>query len=162
VHMGSAPASARLSIVSIRSTAMINTVWAIFVAAAGTAFLLHGGNAARAMAIYLAAHILSSILQLIVLAWKDHIPSGVITVFSFSCFTAIALAGLSVMRGRDPGHTFSVTAIMGMIAVASWTVLFSVGRKKRWLPDSATVRALLQTGFARAVQLIQFDRTKGR
>jgi hypothetical protein len=162
VHMGSAPAGARLSIVSIRSTGVINTVWAIFVAAAGTAFLLHGGSAGRAMTIYLAAHILSSVLQLGVLAWKDHIPSGVIPVFSFSCFTAIALAVLSVFRGRNPEHAFSVTAIMAMMAVGAWVVLFSVGRKNRWLPDSAAVRAMVQTALGRARQMLPFGRTKDR
>src|ERR1035438_3714985 len=87
VHMGSAPATARLSIVSIRATGIINTVWAIFVAIAASMFLLSHGSAARAMTIYLAAHILSSVLVLSLLAWKDHIPRGVIPVFTFGSCT---------------------------------------------------------------------------
>jgi hypothetical protein len=50
VHMGNSPAAARLTMVSIKTSGAINTLWAIFVAGAGTALLLHGGTAWQAMA----------------------------------------------------------------------------------------------------------------
>lgn len=149
VHMGSAPATARLSIVSIRSIAAINTAWAISVAGAATFFMMHQGSAARAMTIYLAAHILSAVLVLSVLAWKDHIPSGVIPVFSIGCCTAITLAGLSILRGRDPLSSLSITGFMAVLSIASMSILFRLGRKNHWLPDSAVVRRMLLSARSR-------------
>jgi hypothetical protein len=67
-----------------------------------------------------------------------------------------------VLRGRDPEHTFSVTAIMAMMAVGAWVVLFSVGRKNRWLPESAAVRGMVQTALGRAGQVLPFGKSKGR
>jgi hypothetical protein len=154
VHMGNAPASARLSIVSIRSVGVINTVWAIFVTAAATIFLLHKGSAARAMTIYLAAHILSSILVLLVLAWKDHIPGDVIPVFSFGCGTGVVLVALSVFRDRHPEFSMSLTAAMAGLTVAALITLSYLGRKNHWLPDSSTVRGILLSGRSRITQTI--------
>jgi O-antigen/teichoic acid export membrane protein len=144
VHMGSAPATARLSIVSIRSTGVINTVWAIFVAVAASIFLLAHGSAARAMSIYLVAHILSSILALSILAWKDHIPRGVVLVFSFGSCTGIALAVLSVLRDRRPESSLMITEIMATISGAALTSLFFLGRRNHWLPDTAALQRLLR------------------
>ena len=145
VHMGSAPANARLSIVSIRSAGIINTVWAVFVAVAASIVLLAHGSAARAMMIYLAAHILASILVLSVLAWKDHIPRGVVLVFSFGSCTGIALAALSVLRARHPESSLSITAIMATLSVAALTSLFFLGRKNHWLPAPASLQRMLRS-----------------
>jgi O-antigen/teichoic acid export membrane protein len=148
-HMGNGPAAARLSIVSIRAAGIINTIWAVFVAAAASVFLIHRGSAGRAMGIYLAAHILSAILVLCMLAWKDHIPSGVLTVFFLSTSTSVGLAGLSVLRDRYPGSALSITGLMALVALAAWTALFFLGRKNRWLPDAAAVRRMWLSAKAR-------------
>ena len=155
VHMGNAPATARLSIVSIRATGIINTVWAIFVAIAATMFLLSRGSAARAMTIYLAAHIVSSVLVLSVLAWKDHIPRGVIPVFTYGSSTGIALAALSLLRSRHPDHTLSITLTMTAIAAAAVTGLFFLGRRNRWLPDMAALRRVLRAAPLFAAQIFR-------
>lgn len=161
VHMGSAPITARLSIVSIRSTGAINTIWAIFVAISASVFLLHKGSAGRAMTIYLVAHILSSVLALMVLAWKDHVPAAVVPVFSFGCCTGIVLAALSVFRGRHPELSMSITAIMFAIAVAAWTTLFFVGRKNHWLPDSAMVHRMMLSGRSRVRRFLRLSGERG-
>ncbi len=155
VHMGNSPATARLSIVSIRATGIINTIWAIFVATAATMFLLSRGSAARAMTIYLAAHIVSSVLVLSVLAWKDHIPSDVIPVFTYGCSTGIALAALSLLRSRHPDHTLSITLTMTAIAAAAVTRLFFLGRRNRWLPDMAALRRVLRAAPLFAAQIFR-------
>ena len=154
VHMGSAPAAARLSIVSIRATGTINTIWAIFVAIAGTVFMLRGGGAGLAMAIYLAAHILSAVLVLLYLGWKDHVPRGMVLNFTLGCSTCVALAALSVVRNRHPASTLSITGLMAAIAAASLTTLFFVGRSNHWLPDSAAVRRILLAGRARLARTL--------
>jgi hypothetical protein len=144
VHMGNAPASARLSVVSIRSTGAINTLWAIFVAATATVFLLHHGSAARAMTIYLGAHLVSSTIVLTVLAWKDHMPKGVVPVFSFACGVVIALAALSALRDQRPQSALAITAGMAALATATLTILYFVGRRNHWLPTSAAIGRLLR------------------
>ena len=155
VHMGCAPATARLSIVSIRATGLINTTWAIFVAIAASMFLLSRGSAARAMTIYLAAHIVSSVLVLSVLAWKDHIPRGVIPVFTFGSCTGIVLAALSLLRSRHPDHTLSITLTMTAIAAAAVTNLFFLGRRNQWLPDTAALQRMLRAAPLFAAQLFR-------
>ena len=155
VHMGSAPATARLSIVSIRATGIINTIWAIFVAIAACMFLLSHGSAARAMTIYLAAHILSAVLVLSLLAWKDHIPRGVIPVFTFGSCTGIVLAALSLLRSRYPEHSLSLTLIMTAIASAAVMSLFFLGRRNQWLPDTAAMQRMLRAAPLFAAQLFR-------
>ncbi len=149
IHMGNAPAAARLSIVSIRAAGIINTVWAVFVAAAATVFLLRHGSAQEAMTIYLAGHILSSALVLLVLHKKDYLPTGMVFVFSFGGVTSIALAALAVLRDRLPGSSLVITGIMLLIAILSLAALFYIGRKHRWLPSASVAQRLLSSaGFA--------------
>ena len=142
VHMGNAPSSARLSIVSIRLTGAVNTTWAIFVAAAGAAFLFHGGSAAAAMTIYLAAHILSSTLVLVVLKRRGCVPSGVIAVFVIGTLTSVALATLAFFRDAHPERKLSLTLAMLILFSISAGILFALGRRHRWLPSPESLRRL--------------------
>ena len=153
VHMGSGPASARLTIVSIRWSGVINTIWAVFVALASTAFLLNHGSAGRAMAIYLGAHVLSSALVLMVLSSKDHLPRGMLLIFLLGSGSGIVLAGLSVVRTQYPGYALPITLVMLVLSALSATVLLFVGRKHHWLPQSARVLNILRSvpGSARRV-----------
>ena len=142
VHMGNAPAAARLTIVSIKATGVINTIWAIFVALAATLFLFFGGGAWQAMAIYFAGHVLSSALVLLTLHRKDHVPAGMTSLFFFGTATSATLAGLAVLRGLRPLLTVPVTAIMFLLLVGSAGVLLQFGRKYHWLPSTETMNAL--------------------
>ena len=143
MHMGNAPASARLSIVSIRTSGVINSAWAIFVVAAGTLLMLGGGSAATAMTIYLAAHTLSSFLVLGVLARRDSLPRGMVAAFSLATGTTAALAGLATLRARNPEQTLSLTLGMAALAIASLLALLALGRVHRWLPTRAALERLL-------------------
>jgi hypothetical protein len=106
------------------------------------------------MTIYLAAHVASSILVLLVLAWKDHIPSDVVLVFSTGCGSAIALAALSVFRDRQPTLFLPLTAAMAVLALAAFTTLFYIGRKNRWLPGTSAVRGMLLSVRARIAAVL--------
>ncbi len=141
-HMGNAPAAARLSIVSIRWTGIINTVWAVFVAVAATALLFHGGSAARALTIYLAAHLLSAALVLAVLARKDHVPASMLGVFLTSSISISLLAAAGALRATRPGMEWPLTGLMVGIAAAALAVLLLLGRRNHWVPAPAVLRRL--------------------
>ena len=138
-HMGNAPAAARLSIVSIKSAGIINTVWALFVASASTVFLLHGGSAARAMAIYLSAHMLSAALVMGALATRDRLPAGTLPVFAVGVAISAGLAGLAYLRASrvDSRGVISI-AMLVLSSIAGWT-LMRLGAKHGWLPDRLVV-----------------------
>jgi hypothetical protein len=141
VHMGNAPAAARLTIVSIRSTGVINTVWAIFVAALATSFLFLGGDAARAMLIYFVAHVLSSALVLITLARRDGLPAGMIAQYALSTGASVALVGLAFARASQPAHNPGFSAVMLLIAIVALSGLFLLGRRFGWLPALNVIKA---------------------
>ncbi len=143
-HMGNAPAAARLSIVSIRSTGVINTVWAISVAAAATAFLFHGGSASRALTIYFAAHVLSAVLVLLVLFRRDTVPQGMPAVFATGTLTVAALAALAMLRSSRPELAWPITGAMLGATMAALALLWFLGKRHGWLPAPAVLRRLLR------------------
>ena len=142
MHMGNAPAAARLSIISIRATGIINTVWAVFVAAVGTVLMLHGGTATLAMGIYLLAHTLSSVLVLSVLARKGSLPDGLALMFSIATGTTVALAGLAALRAARPPATLAITGGMVLLLLGALAILLMLGRHYRWLPSRAAIDRL--------------------
>jgi O-antigen/teichoic acid export membrane protein len=142
VHMGNAPAAARLTIVSIRATAVINTVWAVFVAAAACLLLFHRGSAAQAMSIYFVAHILSSALVLLTLKRKDHIPAGMSALFLMGTTSMIALVILAFIRSTHPAMAISITLLMLLILTTTAVLLLTLGKRHRWIPSVAAIRSL--------------------
>ncbi len=142
-HMGTAPAAARLSIVSIRATATINTIWAFFVATAATLFMMQGGTAWRAMAIFFCAHILASGIALGILRQRDHLPAGLIPLSAFSALSVALLAAMSLWRGVH-GHTATVTTLMLLLTVGTTAGLYSFGRRYHWLPPRSAFDRLLE------------------
>jgi hypothetical protein len=145
VHMGSGPATARLSILSIRVSGLINTAWAILVALAATAFLFHGGNAWRGAMIYLAAQLVSAGLVFLSLSKWKCAPAGMNSVFALGTAAGIALAALAFVRDAHPGFTLSITAAMLAIFIASLWALFVIGRRHSWIPPRAFFENLLRS-----------------
>ncbi len=76
-HMGNSPAAARLSVLSLRTTGLINTAWAVTVGALAT-LLLFGGSALEGAAIYLVAHAVSSTLVFVSLRSRRSVPAGTV------------------------------------------------------------------------------------
>ncbi len=142
IHMGNAPASARLSIVSIRATGVINTIWAIFVASSASVLLLHNGKAAVAMAIYYAGHALSAVLVLVLLARKDYLPTGMLSISCLALLSSASLAALAVVRGIYPMFTLPVTGLMLMVLLIAGSGLFLLGRHSNCLPSASVFRSL--------------------
>jgi O-antigen/teichoic acid export membrane protein len=155
IHMGNAPAAARLTIVSIRAAGIINTVWAVFVAAAATLFLVFGGGAWQAMAIYFLAHMLSATLVLLTLHRRDHIPAGMSALFVFATSISAALAALAVWRGFRPALMLPITSTMFVLLLATAGGLYLFGRKYGWLPSAAAldpIKAGLRARLERRVR----------
>jgi O-antigen/teichoic acid export membrane protein len=142
MHMGNAPASARLSILSLRSTMTINTVWALFVASTGALLLSHGASAEVAMLVYLGAHTLSSALVLVMLARRDALPPGMAAAFALTSGSAVALAALAAMRQTHPAHAAQLNALMVLLLFACMASLIGLGRHFRWIPPRSSFRRL--------------------
>ena len=142
LQMGNSPTAARVSIVSIRSTAAINTTWAVLTAVLGALLMLRGGSAAGAMAIFLAAHVIMAVQVLVVLRRRDHLPDGMIALPVTSTATMLALCGLALMQARQPGHEAAWSAAMLLVVAASAIFLRSLARRHGWL-RSLPVGALL-------------------
>ncbi len=153
IHMGNAPAAARLSIVSIRSTGVINTLWAIIVAIGATVFLLHHGSAWKAMTIYLVGHILSSAMVLGVLYRKDFLPRGMVQTFLLGTVASATLAALAFLRASQERSAPMLTAIMALISVAALSFLFFMGKRHRWLPSTEVIMRAASKAFSRLQSL---------
>ena len=132
-HMGTAPAAARLSIVSIRATAATNAVWAVFVAIASTVFMLHGGTAWRAMAIFFGAHVVTSMAALLILRRRDHLPEGLIPLFGFAILAIATLCVLSLWRGVQTSPA-PITGVMVLLVAITAGGLHQFGKRFQWLP----------------------------
>jgi hypothetical protein len=145
IHMGSGPATARLSIVSIRVSGLINTVWAILVGIAATVFLFHGGNAWKGAMIYLSAQMLSAGLVFLSLKKWNCAPAGMSPVFVLGAATSVTLAALAFARDRYTEFTLSLTAAMLALFAASLWALFTIGRRHRWIPRRAFFENLLRS-----------------
>ena len=153
VHMGNSPAAARLTIVSIKTAGLINTVWAIFVAGAGTLLLLHGGTAWQAMGVYLGAHLLSSALVVTALVRHRSVPSGMVAVLALGSLTSIALAVLAWLRTL--GSSLAIASMLAMLGViaAALCGLVVLGRRHGWIPTGSAIRQLLRSATARVLPL---------
>ncbi len=150
VHMGNAPAAARLTIVSIKCTGIINTVWAIVVAVLATVFLFNGGSAATGAAVILAAHVLSSALVLAVLRIKSNVPRGVVGLYLASTAGALALSALALTGQRILGSGSSLAScllFLVCLATLGW-----LGRQYRWIPSKESISQMLRSLKRRSIR----------
>ena len=149
VHMGNAPAAARLTIVSVRATGVINTVWALFVAGAATLLIFHHGAAWQGMAILLAGHVLSSILVLSTLRWLDHVPPGMALFYGVGVTFSITLAVLAKVRSTHATLAVPLTLLMLLSTMAAAVMMAGFGRRYLWLPSTAALATMLRSTLGR-------------
>ena len=148
VHMGNAPAAARLTIVSIRATGVINTVWAVVVAGAASIFFFRQGSAAAAMTIYFLAHLFAGGLVLLTLKRKDHVPEGMIASYLIGATNSALLIVLAFVRNRSHSP-WGTTGLMLAVVLCAFWALFSLGRRHGWLPRLSTVQRAAGAGWTR-------------
>ena len=144
VQMGNAPPSARLSVVSIRSTAVLNTAWAAIAAIAGTVLMLKGGTAAGAMAVFLGSHIVIAGMVLVVLYRNDRLPAGMIHLFLVSTASIVSLCLLAAYRVTHTSQERRITAVMCALTVGALLWLYRLGKSHDWLPSRAMIQGLLR------------------
>lgn len=131
-HMGSAPAAARLTIVSLKATGWINAIWALAVVALATQMVPHGG-AAGAMGVYLAVHLVSLLLVLASLRYWDDLAPGMTILSLFTVGGGLGLGMLAWWRASH-GNALSVTAVMVLFAMGFVGALYESGRSLRIVP----------------------------
>ena len=108
----------------------------VFVGAAATIFLFHGGDAVKGAAVYLGAHVLSATLFFGFLKKRGNAPAGMIPAYAIGVACIIALGVLSLLGTSAPAPAqFTTTALMFCIWAAVVTVLFRIGMRRRWLPS---------------------------
>jgi hypothetical protein len=134
VHMGSAPAGARLTIVSIRVWGMINAMWAVLVAVSATAFVTQGG-ATSATAIYLGAHFVSGIATFTYLRVRKQTSSRIIVIYLLAAAGVVLLAGEELLRLNSPTQVVWWTASMAATVAATLWALVIAGRPQNLVPD---------------------------
>ena len=141
-HMGNAPAAARLTIVSLRATAVINTIWAVCVAGAATLLLVRGGSAWQAMGVYFLAHVLSALLVLLTLQRKDNLPKGLFSLTLLANSAVAVGSSLAMLRSSAPSATAIATASMLALCLGVFGALWFVGKRNDLLPPPAAFAGL--------------------
>ncbi len=140
VHMSGSAAAARLTILSLPITGMINAVWSVMVI--GASLVLATGKwgtatAAAAMGIYLAAHLLSSGMVLVALRRQHQAPSGLVLLYGVGSGAALALAALSTMRAAAPAagsgallSSGAIAALEALVVLIATAVVLTAGHAR--------------------------------
>lgn len=122
VHMSAAPAAARLTVVSLRLTGIINAAWSVLLVVLGS-WLVSPGGAAGAAGCFLGAHIFSALAVAVALLSKNSVPREMIGVSVPGLAGSIAIAGLGWLRAAGP-HKIELSA--AMLAVAALLAAIAV------------------------------------
>ena len=138
VHLSNGPAAARLTILSLRSTAVINTAWAIVVVSVGMLLLSRFTEqaASTAMASYLIAHIISAAAVTWKLRRGGCLPKGAGTLFLVPSGGALLLLALAYARTTafsrlaQLGFTLLIVLVTAILA----GFIFQQGRRQGWAP----------------------------
>ena len=134
VHMSNAPASARLTIVSLPYAGFINGIWSATVVALSFVLLVGshaGSSAAIAMAIYLGGHTISAALVVGSLLRFASAPSGLVPLFAVANITALVLGGLAFLsRGIYASALELLTVAIAALAIV-W-----VGKREGFAPSA--------------------------
>lgn len=151
VHMGAAPMAARLTVVSLRMTGVVNAIWSIVVAAVAAVFV-SGGAAAKAMAIYFGAHLVSAILSIIFVRRAERLPPGLLQLAAWVNGSALALALIAAVCWLCSTPAIWRFGSMSMVVFLSLAEQLRLARRHGWIPERAglsAIRMLLQKDFAR-------------
>lgn len=140
VHMTSAPASARLTIVSLRASGWINAVWTVITIVLAT-WLVPRWGVAAAMGVYLIAHLLS--LAAVYIALRRIEPTPPIGGMLLAAVTvAITIAVLAIVRAANLEYAPVVSALMFAVTVIVALGLMRHGAVRGWLPNRVSLGAI--------------------
>lgn len=142
IHMAGAPAAFRLNVVSLRWTAVINLIWSVAVAGLGF-WLVSGGGALAAAAVYLVAHFLSSLIVLAGLYSIEGLPRGSAAVFLLTMLACLTLGGAAWMRWWDAAHMLRWTLAMLAAGLLPGYGLYRIARTQHWIGEEFSWRGAL-------------------
>jgi O-antigen/teichoic acid export membrane protein len=144
VHMSSAPAAARLSIVSVRVAGIITAFWATMVALA--AFLSSPNvDAATAMKIYFLAHCVSAFAVAVMLWLSRSLPRATLTLTLVYLGSGGAMVTLGLWRMSGPtGAQLGPYFLLILLAVLL-AVLLPAGARLGYIPSRISLRHLKET-----------------
>jgi O-antigen/teichoic acid export membrane protein len=135
IHMSAAPAAARLTVVSLRLTGVINAAWSVLLVGLGS-WLVPKGGAAAGAACFLAAHLFSTAAVLAALLYLRSVPRELIGISLPALTGSVAIAGLGWLRAAGP-HKTALSAAMLAVTAGLAAITFHHGRK-----TSAALREL--------------------
>ena len=134
IHMSGQAASQRLSIVRLRATAVINTLWAVLLLVFGFLLIPKYGATGAALG-FLAAHTISNILVTISLYRQNDLPKGFWSsaAVTFLCTAAIVAIGYS--RAAKILLNGSGTFLMALAWLLALVAIAIIGMKHGCFPE---------------------------
>jgi O-antigen/teichoic acid export membrane protein len=126
-HMSTAPAAARLTVVSLRLTGIINAGWSLALVALGS-WLVPKGGAAAGVASFLGAHLFSAIAVLAGLVFLGSVPRDLIAISLPGLVGSVAIAGLGWLRAVS-GHKAELSLAMLPVVAGLAAITVYQGRK---------------------------------
>ena len=126
VHMSAAPAAARLTVVSLPVTGIINGGWSLLLIGLGT-WLVPKGGAKEAVVCFLAAHLFAAIAVLVALRRSGAAPRELIMVTLPSLTAAVVLAVLGYLR-TSGSHKIAISFVILATTLTSAVLTFHQGR----------------------------------
>ncbi len=157
VHLGISPASSRLTVISLRWTAIINAIWSVVVVVAGTVLIPKGG-ATAATATLFGAHALSAVLVLFALWRLSALPEGLTKVAALNIVLAVLIGGLAWSRAMHPEHSLLLNSLLLATPIVGTMLLVRLGqsigalpRRIDWVSIARSILRRLPFKFFRAV-----------
>jgi hypothetical protein len=147
VHMASAPAASRLTIVSLRLTGIINGVWTVLVIGLAT-WLVRGAGAIEATSIFLLAHCVSAVLVLVALKRLAGLPPGLISLSMTSLAASVGFAVLAYARFGVLGRRITLSAAILLATLGVLWVVVRLAHKSRLLPHDFLSQRVREFGAA--------------
>ena len=122
VHMSSAPAAARLTVVSLPMTGAINGTWSVLLFGLGT-WLVPSGGAAEAALCFFLAHVFSAVAVLGVLLWRGSASRELLAATLPALCGAVLIAGFSWIRAFSP-HKAEFSGLILLLTLGMMWVSF--------------------------------------
>ena len=144
IHMGSSPASARLSIVSIRSDRRHQ--YALGAAGRGRRHAFLSGRRECLEGSF----DLSGCPPPLGCLWcclperANSVPRGMNQIFALGAAASVALMALALWRFERPALTLALTLSMGLLCATALAALGILGRRHGWIPSFGFFVRLLQ------------------
>jgi O-antigen/teichoic acid export membrane protein len=144
LHMTGLPAAQRLSIVGLRTTGVINAVWAILLAAFGVLLIPKAGAAGAALA-FLISHTVSQLLVIMALSRLGDLPKGYVRLFTVTLVGTLLLGGLGYWRAEGNGQS-ALTVALFLVLISAVAAISFVGRSAGCLPKWRSSRLRFNDG----------------